>query len=153
MEGFSDTAGPGYMSGNGLHQAFFFGRLAGKEAAFTFCDDAKVAIMEYDKDPAETPTEPGAPVDPTNLKDGVYEGTGKGHDGEIVASVTIAGGKITAIKITKQQETEAIYQSAEAPLIESIVKGNSTQVDTITGAAESSKGILEAVRATLKKAQ
>lgn len=153
MEGFSDTAGPGYMSGNGLLQAFVFGRLAGKEAALTSRDDAKFAIMEFEEDPVVTPTEPGAPVDPTNLKDGVYEGTGQGHGEEIVASVTITGGKITAIKITKQQETEAIYQSAEAPLIESIVKANSTQVDTITEATESSKGILEAVRAALKKAQ
>lgn len=106
--------------------------------------------MEFEKDPVVTQTEPGAPVDPTNLTDGVYEGTGQGHGGEIVASVTVAGGKLTAIKITKQQETEAIYQSAEAPLLESIVKANSTQVDTIMGATESSKGILEA---TLKKAQ
>lgn len=46
MEGFSDTAGPGYMSGNGLLQAFVFGRLAGEHAATTPRADAKIINLE-----------------------------------------------------------------------------------------------------------
>lgn len=46
MEGFSDTAGPGYMSGNGLLQAFVFGRLAGENAATTTRADAKIINLE-----------------------------------------------------------------------------------------------------------
>ena len=46
MEGFSDTAGPGYMSGNGLLQAFVFGRLAGEHAATTTRADAKIINLE-----------------------------------------------------------------------------------------------------------
>ncbi|NLC65372.1 MAG: FAD-binding protein, partial [Clostridium sp.] len=48
MEGFSDTAGPGYMSGNGLLQAFVFGRLAGEYAATTSRDDATIVEKEFD---------------------------------------------------------------------------------------------------------
>ena len=46
MEGFSDTAGAGYMSGNGLLQAFVFGRLAGEHAATTTRADAKIINLE-----------------------------------------------------------------------------------------------------------
>lgn len=46
MEGFSDTAGPGYMSGNGLLQAFVFGRLAGKNAATTTRANAKIINLK-----------------------------------------------------------------------------------------------------------
>lgn len=46
MEGFSDTAGPGYMSGNGLLQAFVFGRLAGGQAATTKRADANVVNLK-----------------------------------------------------------------------------------------------------------
>ena len=153
MEGFSDTAGPGYMSGNGLLQAFVFGRLAGKEAALTTRQTAKVVEKKFEETPVETPGETGTTPEPANYKDGVYEGTGNGHGGEIVASVTILNNKITAIKITKQSETEAMYQSAEQPIITSIITGNSTKVDTIAGATESSTGIIEAVKNALEKAK
>ncbi|HHZ03059.1 MAG TPA: flavocytochrome c [Tissierellia bacterium] len=46
MEGFSDTAGPGYMSGNGLLQAFVFGRLAGEYAATTTRAEATIVNLE-----------------------------------------------------------------------------------------------------------
>lgn len=46
MEGFSATAGPGYMSGNGLLQAFVFGRLADKEAATTTRAEAKIVNLK-----------------------------------------------------------------------------------------------------------
>lgn len=46
MEGFSDTAGPGYMSGNGLLQAFVFGRLAGEHAATTTRAEAKIVNIK-----------------------------------------------------------------------------------------------------------
>lgn len=46
MEGFSDTAGPGYMSGNGLLQAFVFGRLAGEHAATTTRAEASIVGLD-----------------------------------------------------------------------------------------------------------
>lgn len=48
MEGFSDTAGPGYMSGNGLLQAFVFGRLAGEQAATTTRSEASIVIKDFE---------------------------------------------------------------------------------------------------------
>jgi len=41
-EGFSSAGGPGYMSGNGLLQAFVFGRIAGQTAAAQAVSGANV---------------------------------------------------------------------------------------------------------------
>lgn len=154
MEGFSDTAGPGYMSGNGLLQAFVFGRLAGKQAATTSREEAVVVEKKFEeKEPVENP-ETEEPTDgDVAYKDGTYDGIGKGHHGDIKVKVTVTGSKIAKVEVTEQTETEVIYQSAEQPLINAIVEANSTKVDTITGATNSSKGILEAVQNALDKAK
>lgn len=154
MEGFSDTAGPGYMSGNGLLQAFVFGRLAGEQAANTTREEAKVVTMEFDEDKLKDTQDTGEEVDENIVyKDGTYEGTGKGYHGEIKAEVTVSEGKISDVEILEQSETETIYESAEEPVIKSIIESNSYNVDTVSGATKSSRGIMAAVKDALEKAK
>lgn len=154
MEGFSDTAGPGYMSGNGLLQAFVFGRLAGKQAATTRRDEAKIISMEFDDQNTGDETEV-AEESEDNLvyKDGDYEGVGKGYHGEIKAKVTVEAGKISEVEIIEQSETETIYEAAEKPVIKAIIEANSYSVDAVTGSTKSSKGIMDAVKNALEKAK
>lgn len=154
MEGFSDTAGPGYMSGNGLLQALVFGRLAGEEAASTTRSEAKVVVKEFEDD--SKPSEENEVEQPTEneiYKDGIYEGVADGHNGPIKVKVTVAGEKITTIEVLEQSETEVIYNSAEQPVIQSIIEANSLSVDTVTGATKSSEGIIKAVQDALKAAK
>lgn len=154
MEGFSDTAGPGYMSGNGLLQAFVFGRLAGEQAANTTREEAKVVTMEFDEDKLKDTQDTGEEVDENIVyKDGTYEGAGKGYHGEIKAEVTVSEGKISDVEILEQSETETIYESAEEPVIKSIIESNSYNVDTVSGATKSSRGIMAAVKDALEKAK
>ncbi len=154
MEGFSDTAGPGYMSGNGLLQAFVFGRLAGEQAATTTRDDASVKTMEFEEDAlGESEEIKETPDENITYKDGTYEGVGQGHHGDIKANVTVSEGKISAVEIVEQSETEAIYETAEQPVINSIIKENSYNVDAVTGATKSSNGIMEAVKNALEEAK
>lgn len=157
MEGFSDTAGPGYMSGNGLLQAFVFGRLAGEHAATTNREDSAVVDKEFEEDELKDVSEEDAELDESDgntvYKDGTYEGTGKGHSSDIKTKVTVNDGKISDIEILEQDETEEIYKSAEEAVINEIIESNSYNVDSVTGATKSSKGIMKAVKNALEAAK
>lgn len=88
-----------------------------------------------------------------SYKDGSYKGTGKGNNGDITVEVTVEGGKITAIAMTDHEETEGLYEPAETGVIEAIIKSQTTDVDTVSGATNTSNGIIEAVDNALKEAK
>lgn len=84
-------------------------------------------------------------------KDGIYEGTGKGFNGDITVSVTIADGAISAIDVKDQNETPAYWKSAQE-IIPAIIAANQTEgVDAVSGATYSSEGIKQAVNNALAK--
>ena len=87
-------------------------------------------------------------------KDGTYTGEGKGNASQIQVEVTVASGKITGVKVVKHGETEMLLKAAEKNVSKAIVEKNGTEgVQGVTGATNSSKGIIEAVNNALKKAQ
>lgn len=87
----------------------------------------------------------------TVYKDGVYEGTGTGFNGDITVSVTIADGVISAIDVTNQNETPAYWKAAQE-IIPAIIAANQTEgVDAVSGATYSSEGIKKAVDTALAK--
>ena len=87
-------------------------------------------------------------------KDGTYTGEGKGNASQIQVEVTVAGGKISAVKVVKHGETQMLLGAAQKSLSQQIVEKNGTNgVQAVTGASNSSKGIIEAVNNALKNAQ
>ena len=148
MEGFSSTGGPGYMSGNGLMQAVIYGKIAGEHAATETRGEAEIVHYDFPEDEiaaAEATsirTVGGADV---KFVDGEYNGMGTGHGGDITVKVVIADGKIASIEVVSQSETPAIYDTAEAPMLAAFVESNGTDVDTVSGATDSSTGLIEAV--------
>ncbi|MCR5291076.1 MAG: flavocytochrome c [Treponema sp.] len=88
----------------------------------------------------------------SGLKAGTYEATEKGNNGPVTVSVTVDTNKITDVKIVSHGETPGISDKAIAELPKRIVENQSTNLDTISGATNSSKAILGATRAALKKA-
>lgn len=83
--------------------------------------------------------------------DGTYYGTGKGFGGNIEVKVVVKSGKITSITITNaQSETKEFLNMAKA-VITSILKTQNTNVDVVTGATYTSKGIIEAVKNALNQ--
>lgn len=84
-------------------------------------------------------------------KDGTYYGTGKGFAGNIKVKVDIAGGKISAISIVSTKDGDSYVKSASS-LLDTIVEKQSTNVDTVSGATFSSRGIIAAVRSALSQA-
>lgn len=96
-------------------------------------------------------TEIAAVQDASAYKDGTYYGTGKGFAGNIKVKVDIAGGKISAISIVSTKDGDSYVKSASS-LLDTIVEKQSTNVDTVSGATFSSRGIIAAVRSALSQA-
>ncbi|TVQ38438.1 MAG: RnfABCDGE type electron transport complex subunit D [Spirochaetaceae bacterium] len=89
----------------------------------------------------------GMPAD--SLADGVYRGSGRGYGGEIVVLVTVAGERVTAIEIEDHSETPGLGDSAMHTTIERILDAQSLDVDSVSGATGSSRGLRAAVEAAL----
>ena len=89
--------------------------------------------------------------DASAYKDGTYYGTGKGFAGTMKVKVDISGGKIASISIVSTKDGDSYVKSALS-LLDTIVEKQSTNVDTVSGATFSSRGIIAAVRSALSQA-
>ncbi len=92
-------------------------------------------------------------VDDSNQtwKDGTYYGSGTGFNGEVQVEVVIADGKISNISVVSHNDDSSFMSQAQG-LIPNIISSQSTNVDAVSGATYSSRGIIIAVRAALKQA-
>lgn len=83
------------------------------------------------------------------FKDGTYEGTGTGFGGQIKVQVTVKDTKITAIDILSAPGEDSSFLQKAKGIIERIIEAQNLEVDTISGATYSSRGILSAVKNAL----
>jgi len=93
---------------------------------------------------------PESSIDPAMLKDGIYEGTYRGGPNKAVVRVSIAEGKISSIQVVEHQAWRG--RKAEKPVVERIIATQSTSVDAVSGATNSSRVIMNAVQNALEKA-
>jgi uncharacterized protein with FMN-binding domain len=84
------------------------------------------------------------------LIDGVYEGSAKGGPNSAVVKVTIEGQKIVKIDIIKHSAMKG--KKAEPILPQRIIDAQSTAVDAVSGATNSSKVIMNAVQNAIEQA-
>jgi fumarate reductase flavoprotein subunit len=85
-------------------------------------------------------------------KAGTYTATATGRNGDVTVAVTIADGKITAVKILNQSETASISDTALQQIPAAIVAGQTVSVDAVSGATATSDAILKAVKDCIKQA-
>ncbi len=85
--------------------------------------------------------------------DGEYEGQAQGFGGEIFLEVKIENGKIADAKITSAEKEDPAYLQMASAMLPAMVKAQSADVDTVTGATFSSEGIQKAAAQALKKAE
>ncbi|MEN1761351.1 FAD-dependent oxidoreductase [Anoxynatronum sibiricum] len=83
---------------------------------------------------------------------GVYKGVGKGHAGEMTVEVEFSENKIESIVVGEHKETKGIYEPAVERIPSTIMEEQTLNVDVVTGATNTSKGILEAVADAVKQA-
>lgn len=88
----------------------------------------------------------------TTFKAGTYEGVADGHGGKITATVTVTENEITEIKIDAPDETEGLGDVAGEKIVKAIMGSQNLNVDTVSGATNSSKGMIAAITAALEKA-
>lgn len=85
-------------------------------------------------------------------KEGIYYGTAEGYSGDVSVAVVIQEKSIKAILITETSDDEAFFQRAMG-VVKNVLKTQGTEVDTVSGATYSSKGILGAIQNALKQAE
>jgi electron transport complex protein RnfG len=83
------------------------------------------------------------------VADGTYTGTAKGFLADVAVEVTVAGGKITAVTVTEQNDTPEKFDEAEDHVIKQIIEKQTVQVDAASGATVSSDAIMKAVQNAL----
>ena len=98
---------------------------------------------------AETPVR-GVPVKAAGLIDGTYQGSYRGGPNKALVAVTIKDRKIVHIVIVEHQAWRG--KKAEVPIVERIIATQSTQVDAVSGATNSSRVIMNAVQKAVEKA-
>lgn len=87
-------------------------------------------------------------------KAGTYEATGKGRNGNLKVSVTInSEGEISDIELVEYEDNIEFVEACYEEIREEIIKNNSYEVDTITGATQTSKGIIEAVKNAVEQSK
>lgn len=84
-----------------------------------------------------------------DLADGTYEGSANGFSGKIKVSVVIKNQTIRSINILSNSDDEAFFNRAKEGVTASIIANQSTDVDTVSGATYSSRGIINAVKDAL----
>ncbi|MDY4199419.1 MAG: FMN-binding protein, partial [Candidatus Fimadaptatus sp.] len=83
--------------------------------------------------------------------DGTHIGTGEGYNGTITVAVRIADGQITGVTVVSTSDDGSYWQSATA-IIDEVVEKQSVDVDSVSGATYSSKGLKEAISNALATA-
>ena len=76
---------------------------------------------------------------------GTYEAAGIGNNGEIRVAVTVNETEITDITVLDHKETAGIGDNAIAELVPEILSAQSLGVDHVSGATNSSKGLMDAI--------
>lgn len=87
-------------------------------------------------------------------RSGNYEGTGEGRNGLLRLNVTINDkGKIDRINILESHETKDIMNNVHQQLSKEMIRRQSADVDTVSGATQSSRAYIQAVKEALRQAK
>jgi len=90
--------------------------------------------------------------DPTEIVDGIYQGSVEGTHGPLTVEVEIADGIIKRVDVIEHNETEAYFVDAYPEIPEKIVEEQEVYVDTQTGGTLSAERIVAAVEKALEGA-
>jgi len=89
----------------------------------------------------KTEAETGAEVE----NKAVYEGAAMGYRGIIRVRVGLNGGTITDIAVVESSEDRNVGEAAIEELTDLVLMYNTTEIDAVSGATETSRGFLEAI--------
>ena len=84
-------------------------------------------------------------------KNGVYYGEAEGFGGPVKLKVTIQSNKIKSITVISAKQETKEYWNMAATLLDDITKKQSAEVDVVSGATYSSRGIINAAKHALEE--
>lgn len=140
----------GYNGGGNVSEALVTGRIAGANAAKA--DKSEIPVISNGKK-VEEKAEEAAETVALELKDGAYQGTGRGMASDIVVDVVVAGGKIESVTVVSASDTPGIFEAAVEKMPAKFVEAQNTNVDVVAGVTVTSNGIIAAVEAALAGAK
>ena len=110
----------------------------------TAADDLSEAAETTDTENAS-----GEALPVGNYKDGVFTGSARGYGGNIKAEVTVENGRIISVRIVDASGDNEPYLTLAKRTISGIIEQQTWEIDTVSGATYSSRGILGAVKNAL----
>lgn len=106
------------------------------------------------KSPSPSPTATATEGLTSIYVDGTYRGTAKGFQEGLVVEVTIKNDKIISVEVIEHNEVNKRFWGPPVQFIpQYIVENQSTDVDIVSGATYTSKGIMKATENALAKAR
>lgn len=84
--------------------------------------------------------------------EGVYYGTAEGYNGDITVAIVIQEKTLKAVLVIGEEDDDAFFGRA-LDVVTQMMKKQSTEVDTVSGATYSSKGLIQAVKNALEEAK
>jgi len=87
-----------------------------------------------------------------SLKNGIYVGEAKGFAGKITTEVKIVDNNIIEINILGHSESKGWYEEVFMLLPKKIIENQRLNVDVISGATKSSKGLIKSIENAVRKA-
>ena len=84
-------------------------------------------------------------MDEINFKPGTYSVTAAGHNGQVPMKVTFSENRIENIDIDTKGETIGIADTVWQRMPEQIISGQTLNVDAVSGASDTSRGVLNGV--------
>lgn len=110
------------------------------------CSEKGISVQESKDE------KPSITANSVVFKDGIFEGEGEGFNGKTKVSIEVQNGIIKKIDILSSDDDES-YLNEATKLIPTIIEKQNSNVDSISGATYSSKGIILAVENALKNAK
>lgn len=121
--------------------------------------EEQAEATEVESETAETESEAGTEPEATEasgqavtFEAGEYEGTGAGRNGDIKVKVTLSDTGIENVEVVEHEETDGIGDLAFDGMIPKMIERQTVEVDAISGATLTSKGLKEAVTNALLEA-
>jgi uncharacterized protein with FMN-binding domain len=146
------------LSASAIAAVYAVGYVHTQPAADSVASAAAQVVVEPTLLPTALPTATSITSLPTAIatsvtaayKDGTYSGMGTSRFGNVEVAVTVAGGKITDVALTRV--TTKYPASRIAALPGQVVARQSARVDNVSGATASATPFRTAVQAALAKA-
>lgn len=133
------------LGGNAVADIEVFGSQAGRISGKYALDNGGVGDVDDASAAVEENVVPNEGV-AAQFKDGTYETTVTGHNGDLKVEITVEGGYITKVAFPENAETPPLFDAASSSIVPQIIKTQTTEgIDTVSTATVSSQAILDAV--------